>query len=70
MSLQLVLALVLGYVVVVAFTLALLRSAKRADEDAQREYRRLRRHTRKARKHLRAVEDNDPDHDIPSRRAG
>jgi hypothetical protein len=70
MSLLVVLALVLAYVVVVAFALALVRGAKRADEDAEREHRALRRQMRKSRAHLQVVSDDDPERDIPSRRAG
>ncbi len=70
MSLQVALALVLVYVLVVAFALALVRGAKRADGAAEREHRALKRQMRKAGAHLRVVEDDDPDRDIPSRRAG
>ena len=71
MSLQLVLALVLGYVIFVAFVIALLKAAKRGDEAAAREYRALvRRQRRKARAPLKAVSEDDPERKIPTRRAG
>ena len=71
MSLQLVLALVLGYVIFVAFVIMLLKAAKHGDEAAEREYRALvRRQRRRARAPLKAVSGDDPERKIPTRRAG
>jgi hypothetical protein len=68
MSLLVVAAAVLVYLIIVVFVLALLVSAKRADEVAEREHRARMRSTSSARAPQGPATEDDPGGEIAARR--